>query len=397
LNGDDQSVLLGALRFSPDNRSAQHGGLMDSLSFHVEPGSTVVNVVADGKLIPLSALWLRERCQDVKYLDAKTQQRLFDPHTLDPDVRIVSVKQLDPSNVHIGFSDGYAGNYPVSSIAPDFDLDDGLPSPHAWKSDLDVSLIRFANPSLADPAVLRDAIGRYLQYGALILTEVPTESESILQVAETFGHVRVTNFGKYFDVMSKPESNDLAYRSVRLGPHTDNPYRNPVPGIQLLHCLVNETTGGYSTLVDSLSVIQQLADEDPGGVDLLSRIPVKFRFVDQDTELIERRPMIELDHQGRPTGVHYSPRLDYLPVLDEATTVAFHRARRRLGELFSDPAYELYFRLQAGELMMFDNNRVLHGRTEFDPREGLRHLQGCYIDLDGPRGRYLNLQRFVGR
>jgi gamma-butyrobetaine dioxygenase len=195
--------------------------------------------------------------------------------------------------------------------------------------------------------------------------------------------------------MSRPDSNDLAYRPVRLGPHTDNPYREPVPGIQLLHCLVNETSGGYSTLVDSLSAIQKLAEEDPRGVELLSQIAVKFRFVDGDIELIERRPMIELDHQGRPAGVHYSPRLDYLPLLDDATTVAFHKARRRLGELFSDPAYELYFRLQAGELMMFDNNRVLHGRTSFNPNEGLRHLQGCYIDLDGPRGRYLSLKRTV--
>lgn len=366
---------------------------MNPLSFHVEPGSSTVNIVMRGQTIPLSALWLRERCQDERYLDARTQQRLFDPHALDPEIRVLAVRQINSARVHVAFSDGFAGEYAAAALAPDFDLDDGLPAPQAWESDLDVSKIRFSFPQLTDRRTLHDAIERYLQYGALILSDVPTQSESLLGVAETFGQVRVTNFGRYFDVMSRPDSNDLAYRPVRLGPHTDNPYRNPVPGIQLLHCLINETSGGDSTLVDSLSVIRQLQSEDPVGVELLSRIPVKFRFVDQDTELIERRPMIEVDHQGRPTGVHYSPRLDYLPVLDEVTTVAFHRARRRLGELFSDPAYELYFRLQAGELMMFDNNRVLHGRTEFNPNEGRRHLQGCYIDLDGPRGRYLSLKR----
>jgi gamma-butyrobetaine dioxygenase len=40
-----------------------------------------------------------------------------------------------------------------------------------------------------------------------------------------------------------------------------------------------------------------------------------------------------------------------------------------------------------------DNRRLLHGRTAFDTREGLRHLQGCYIDVDGPRSVYRVLRR----
>ncbi|MDZ7714547.1 MAG: TauD/TfdA family dioxygenase [Rhodovibrio sp.] len=179
-----------------------------------------------------------------------------------------------------------------------------------------------------------------------------------------------------------------AYRPVALGPHTDNPYREPVPGIQLLHCLVNETTGGLSTLVDSLAVARQLQAEDPHGFDLLATTPVRFRFTDAHEELIERRPIIQRDGQGRMTGVHYSPRLDSLPVMDVQTTRRFQHARQRLGELFVDPAYQISFPLAAGELMMFDNSRVLHGRTSYDPSEGARHLQGCYIDLDGPRSLY---------
>ncbi len=203
--------------------------------------------------------------------------------------------------------------------------------------------------------------------------------------------MRETNFGQYFDVSSRPDSNDLAYRAVRLGPHTDNPYREPVPGIQLLHCLVNETTGGLSTLVDSLSVCDQLMREDPEGFSLMCGTSVRFRFVDAATEIVTRRPMICRDVNGTVTGVHYSPRLDYLPLLPADTLSCFHRARRRLGVLFADPRFEIRFPLRAGELMMFDNNRTLHGRTEFDPNEGRRHLQGCYIDADGPRSLYRHL------
>ncbi|MDE2051450.1 MAG: TauD/TfdA family dioxygenase, partial [Gammaproteobacteria bacterium] len=118
-----------------------------------------------------------------------------------------------------------------------------------------------------------------------------------------------------------------------------------------------------------------------------------FRFIDASEELIERRPIVQRDLGGQITGVHYSPRLDFLPLLDPATTRRFQRARRRLSELFADPRFELRFPLRAGELMMFNNSRVLHGRTAYDPNEGHRHLQGCYIDLDGPRSLYRTLKR----
>ena len=47
----------------------------------------------------------------------------------------------------------------------------------------------------------------------------------------------------------------------------------------------------------------------------------------------------------------------------------------------------------AGELLMMDNRRLLHGRTGFDPGEGVRYLQGCYIDMDGPRSLYRVVRR----
>lgn len=366
---------------------------MNSISFCVDENSARVDILVDGKLRPVNAIWLRERCQDPANLDPITKQRLFDPHAIDPDLRIVSVEESGCDEIAVKFSDGYQGTFAAGELASDFDLDDGLPTAEPWTSGLDRSKIEFSYIELDKEECLVSAMEAYLRFGVILLREVPTDPERILEVAEKFGHVRVTNFGRYFEVYSRPQSNDLAYRPVRLGPHTDNPYREPVPGIQLLHCLINETSGGDSTLVDSLSVIKRLSEENPEGLELLATIPVKFRFSDTETELIERRTMVELDHQKRPRGVHYSPRLDYLPLIDAVTTAEFHRARRRLGELFSDSCYELRFRLQAGELMMFDNNRVLHGRTEYDPNEGRRHLQGCYIDLDGPRGRYKALKR----
>ena len=37
--------------------------------------------------------------------------------------------------------------------------------------------------------------------------------------------------------------------------------------------------------------------------------------------------------------------------------------------------------------MIFDNRRILHGRTAFEAQSGNRHLRGCYIDRDELRSR----------
>src|ERR1700757_612577 len=120
----------------------------------------------------------------------------------------------------------------------------------------------------------------------------------VLKVGSMFGFVRATNFGELFNVRSTPDANDLAYTSMPLDPHTDNPYRAPVPGIQLLHCLVNETRGGLSTLVDGFAVAQSLREEHPQAFTILTSTPVRFKFIDVDAELTASAPQIELDVGG---------------------------------------------------------------------------------------------------
>lgn len=366
---------------------------MVQVTFQVKQHPAAVIAQLPGETLSLSPLWLRERCQDSVHLDPITQQRLFNPHNLPDELVLVEAEARGTNEAWLAFSDGYSGLYDLNEFVADFDPLDGLPEPRSWKADIDESLITVSYSMLEDFDYRLAAFETFLVRGFLIIQDVPTDAEAVLDVAKKFGQVRETNFGKYFEVYSRPNSNDLAYRSIHLDPHTDNPYRDPMPGIQLLHCLINETSGGLSTLVDSLAVAEQLKLEDPEGYRLLSEVPVRYRHVDNDVELIERRPIIMTDALGRMTGVSYSPRLDYLPLLNERDSAIFHHARRRMGQLFVDPAFERRFKLRDGELQMFNNTRVLHGRTEFDTREGRRHLQGCYMDMDGPKGIFKAMKR----
>lgn len=353
--------------------------------FAVE-GDTVFQVRTEGRR-PLPALWLREKMREADACDPTTGQRLFNPHELPADLAI-SRADLDHAHLSVTFSDGVSSVYALGDLARAIDGDGALPPIRKWVADEGPgTLFDWPLVETSDEHTL-SCLYQFLSRGFVILQNTPTERDSILSIARRFGFVRETNFGSYFEVYSRPVSNDLAYRPVPLAPHTDNPYRDPVPGIQLLHCLANETSGGLSTLVDGLAVCDRLKEEDPEGFRLLTETPVGFRFKDPDTDLRDSHTMIETDHDGTPRGIHYSPRLDETPLLEPETMVAFHNARRQLGRLLADPEFELRFRLEPGQLMMFDNNRVLHGRTSYDPSEGMRHLQGCYIDRDAPESFY---------
>jgi len=366
---------------------------MNEMRFRLETDPPRVLAQTGTHIVELPALWLRERCQDPMSLDPHTEQRLFDPHRLSDDLTLVRVASAGQNRARLTFSDGYSGDYDLTRLADELGRGNGLPPQIPWRANLSLATVSVDGRDLDRDEARLSAVERLLTHGLVIIQHLATDPKCILQVASRFGYVRETNFGRHFEVYSRPGSNDLAYRPVPLGAHTDNPYREPVPGVQLLHCLVNETTGGLSTLVDSLSVAEALQEEDPEGLELLASIPVRFRFIDSNEELIEHRTIVQRDAGGRMSGVHYSPRLDYLPLLDAATTRRFQRARRRLSELFADARFELRFPLRAGELMMFNNSRVLHGRTAYDPNEGHRHLQGCYIDLDGPKSLYRTLSR----
>jgi gamma-butyrobetaine dioxygenase len=350
---------------------------------------------ADGRTEPLHPLWLRERCRDAASIDLRTQQRLQDPSDFDPDLKLTAVSQPAPGIFQVTFSDGHQASFTAADILEEAALapaSHDIPGMRLWDGSLgELPRARWsAEPSDAE---LASWLESFLTLGFIILEGVPTEPGTVLKVGAQFGFTRETNFGALFNVRSTPDANDLAYTSIALDPHTDNPYRTPVPGIQLLHCLVNETSGGLSTLVDGFAVAQALRAHEPEAFRILSTTPVRFRYIDVDTELTASAPPIELDVTGELKAIHFSPRLDFVPLFPRAQLEAYYRARRSFDHRLRAPDFEIRFLLEDGDLVMFDNCRLLHGRTGFDPAEGLRHLQGCYIDIDGPRSLYRVLRR----
>ncbi|HKD54220.1 MAG TPA: TauD/TfdA family dioxygenase [Steroidobacteraceae bacterium] len=359
-------------------------------------GPTELTLVhADGSEQRIHPLWLRERCRDVASIDLLTGQRLQDPSDFDTDLRLAAVSQPTPGVFRIRFSDGHEASFSAADILSEAALpanSHDCPVLRLWDGGLtELPRVRYrTNPGRGE---LMSWLEPFLSLGFVIFESVPSVDDTVLEVASQFGFTRVTNFGPLFNVRSTPNASDLAYTSLALDPHTDNPYRAPVPGIQLLHCLVNETSGGLSTLVDGFAVAEALRQQEPEAFAILTRTPVRFRYTDADTELVASAPPIELDVTGALKAIHFSPRLDFVPLFAPEQLDAYYRARRLFDHRLRAAQFEIRFLLRAGDLVMLDNCRLLHGRSGFDPREGLRHLQGCYIDSDGPRSLYRVLRR----
>lgn len=348
-----------------------------------------------GRRFGIHPIWLRERCRDTASMDLHTGQRLNDPSDLDLNLRLEAVSESGPGHLHVRFSDGHESEFAAGDILAEAAMPPGeqdVPAPLLWTGTLE-ELPRTVWRENAGDAELRAWLDAFLRYGFIIFSGVPTLHHAVLKVASTFGFTRETNFGAVFDVRSVPNAIDLAYTALHLDPHTDNPYRSPVPGVQLLHCLANETRGGLSTLVDGYAVGEALRARDPEAFRILSTTPIRFRYRDAVTELTASAPPIELDLNGRVKTIHFSPRLDFVPLLPPEELSAYYRARRVFDHMLRTAEFEIRFLLNTGDLVMFDNCRLLHGRTSFDPQEGLRHLQGCYIDIDGPRSLYRVLCR----
>ena len=338
--------------------------------------------------------WLRERVNSENFLDQKTQQRLFDPTMLKNSSEISKVNISDKF-LEVSFKDGAYAKLVIENILKEFEKDNELYfiNKISWKSDFQNNNIYKFDKNFFEEKIMYESLLDFYKYGFVIFENVPTQDNFIVNFANSIGSIRRTNFGEFFNVKSKPNPNDLAYTSLALAPHTDNPYRKPVPCIQLLHCIENEVGGGLSTLVDGLAVTEELKKKHPTFFQILTEIKVRFQFVDDNVVLEDWAEMIQLDENKRLKQVRFSPRLDFVPLMDKEKLELYYAARNKISEMYNSEKFRIEFKLKPGDLLMMDNYRLLHGRTEYNANEGNRFLQGCYIDYDSTEGKLKHLKR----
>ena len=345
---------------------------------------------SDGKESRLAAIWLRDHCQMPGSRNPDNGQRLINITDIPTDTRIKTA-QLNQGNVVIEFSpENYSSTYPAFwlrencyHINETFDNRSESRKTLWQKSDLENAYpqVDYAD-DLSSRAAKKSAFTAVASYGFVVLHKVPTIEGTILDVIKTFGYVRETNYGPLFEVRTEIDPTNLAFTNLGLGCHLDNPYRDPVPGLQLLHCLESSTEGGETILQDGFQAAAILRQENPEHFRLLHENWINFRFRDGATDLRSRVPLIEINADGEIIKVRFNNRSIDTIKLKPALIKSFYEAYRHFAEILERPDQQIEFKLEVGDLLLFDNTRVLHARKAF-AATGKRHLQGAYSDLDG--------------
>lgn len=376
------------------------------VEIHLSEGGRVAAITTDAGIpVKFHAIWLRDNARDAATRSAVNGQRL------------IALRDI-PANTHIDHAE-VAGEalrltFQPENKAIDYDIawllahayDGGEKRCAGWTGNgVETWDSRLMNAvPIADftevqskPAALRAWLQQVDRYGFGKLCNGPVEDQSLLRVVELFGYIRETNYGRHFEVRTEVNPGNLAYTSLGLQAHTDNPYRDPVPSIQVLYCLESSAAGGENMVVDGFRAAERLRDENKEWFNLLCKYTARFEYsAEPDVILRARRPMIELAPDGELIGIRFNNRstaaITDVPFADMAM---YYEAYRRFGEIIDDEAMEVTFRLEPGECFVVDNTRVLHARKAYSG-EGTRWLQGAYADKDGLRSTVASLEARFG-
>ncbi len=370
----------------------------------INPQGDVLSLMFAGESparLRFHAIWLRDNARDPATRSPVNGQRLVALNDL-PDTLSIEQAECAGDTVSITFQ--------PEAVSIDYDIAwllkhaYDVPSHRVpgWVTDTletwDASLMQRLpvgdfNDISQNQVTRHDWLKQIQRYGFATLSNGPVEEEALFDVVKLFGFVRETNYGRLFNVRTEVNPTNLAFTGLGLQAHTDNPYRDPVPTLQILYCLENSATGGENSVVDGFRAVQKLRSENQSWFDVLSKYCARFEYTGEaGVCLNSRRPMIELSPDGELIAVRFNNRsvaaITDVPFDDMAL---YYAAYRRLSDIIGDPAMEVSFKLSPGQCFIVDNTRVLHARKGYSG-SGNRWLQGCYADRDGLYSTIASLQ-----
>ena len=335
-----------------------------------------------GEISRFNFIWLRDNARDAKNFDARSHQRRVYTAGLDPEIRPESAR-LQSAGVCIKWPDMTDEvSYPVSFLHQyGFDQPSVQEVVETWDADLEAPKMAYST--------LRDRQGFLLEsirrYGMAIISGCPKEPAAVTEIAERLGYIRQTIFGDVWSFEADAARDDSAYSTEGLRPHTDGTFSFDPPGIQILLCLENVASGAESILVDGFHVAAALCRDQSDVFNDLCEIPITGIYKGDGVLLRADHPVFRVK-DGRVCQVCFNNYDRDIMRLPDDQMLRMYQGIRVVDSMFNDRANQWRYTLAAGEALVFDNWRVLHGRTAY---KGRRKMAGAYLNREDLESRYL--------
>jgi gamma-butyrobetaine dioxygenase len=346
--------------------------------------------LASGKTAYFNAYWLRDNC--ATSFDSQTRERTFDIFHMEK-APVALQADITSEGLAVVWGDGHRSIYAMEFLEKYAEgkrrADPANLPRRAWYSDHYASIAKFSQPQLlTDKNEVKKWIEALLVDGVSIVTDMPDSNEGLTETVKLIGHVRPTFFGEFFDVKTHIKPTNLAYTAKALEMHTDTPAEDMAPGIQFLHCRANSVEGGQNLFLDGMAVADDLRVEDPEAFRLLSETDIPYYCEHDDYDMRSRQRVIELDEHGVVTGVTISQHMADIFDLPQEFMDSYYPAFCKFGRMLQSEKYMMRFRLNATECIVFDNHRIVHGRSAYSATSGDRYLRGTYSDRGEMRSTY---------
>ena len=327
-------------------------------------------------------IWLRDHAKDDENWDKRSNQRKTFTANLDFNLKIKNaeiiengkhIKVLWPDlQKPVTYSYEFLSNNSLNNKSKTNSL-------KLWKKNELSDQIFIDFETIQSDEGFKKFLKILYQYGFSVVKNCKKEMSSVENIAKKIGYVRNSIFGGLWSFESNEDRADSSYTQEELRPHTDATYSNDAPGLQLLLCCEYKAKGGDSIMVDGFKIAEVIKRENKELFELLSTINVKGHYIGDGVFLEAERPIFNLNSKNELFQVSFN-NYDRAPFrIEKDLTIKFYEAIKKFDLIANSKEYQWKHILKSGELLIFNNWRILHGRSSFN---GTRKISGCYINKE---------------
>lgn len=340
--------------------------------------------------------WLRDNCMCASCYSSTVRSRIVSFSRMDVEaVPQHAAVSEDGETLAIGWQDGHLSEFSSQWMREyrfDASSNDPVTYPKMcyWGNDIADSLSIFQlQDILESDEALYEMLMELKTSGLCCIKGGGTEEGQVKKIADRIAFLHITYFGPTSHVKALYNAPNVAYTSKSFPMHTDLAYMGRPPGAQMIHC-INQARdeGGENWFADGFKVALDLKEADPEAYEILCNVPMEFK--DRGSYFYgtfyqrASHPVISLDGKGHPNHIYLSDhgRDPMLRVAPEQV-LAVYRALKKFSNMYHHPKNVYNYKLQEGDIMTFDNRRVIHGRAAFKVTSiSSRHLETGYLEWD---------------